>query len=147
MGGMRTGLSPTIGEARQKQSEMTGIYAEDEVVNEFRFGSGHALSQLGCYPKHGRFLCPSVRPTQRMTPMRIQRGRTVVMTPSTKTVSMERLRFFRPFVILLTLVFVLLGGFLLHSSVLSLGFARPWELLGGAVLFSLALVFACYFLG
>jgi CBS-domain-containing membrane protein len=57
----------------------------------------------------------------------------------------ERLRFFRPFVILLTLMFALLGGFLLHNSISSPGITQPWELLGGAVLFSLALTCA-YFL-
>jgi hypothetical protein len=66
------------------------------------------------------------------------------MTPSTKT---ERLRFIRRFIILLMIVFGFLGGFLLNNSLLSLGIIRLWELLGGAVLFSSALAFACYFLG
>ena len=68
------------------------------------------------------------------------------MNPNTKTVSMERLSSFRRFIILLMIVFGLLGGFLLYNSIFSLGIIRRWELLGGAVLFSSALAFACYFL-
>ena len=66
------------------------------------------------------------------------------MTPYTKT---KRVRFSRPFQILLLIVLGLLGGFLLHHSLLSLSLIRRWELLGGAVLFSSALALACYFLG
>jgi hypothetical protein len=69
------------------------------------------------------------------------------MTLNTKTVPMERLRHFRRFIILLTIVFGLLGGFLIYNSIFSLGIIRRWELLGGAVLFSSALAFVCYFLG
>ena len=74
----------------------------------------------------------------------ISRREEVLWPQITKTVSMERLKFSPPFVILLTLVFVLLGGSLLHNSISSPGITQPWELLGGAVLFSLALTFACF---
>jgi len=56
---------------------------------------------------------------------------------------MDRLRFFQGFAIVLTLTFLLAGGSLLHESISRPG--QPWELLGGALCCSLALMFA-YFL-
>jgi hypothetical protein len=56
----------------------------------------------------------------------------------------HRLRFFQGFVIVLTIVFLWTGGSLLHESI-SNPARQPWELLGGALLCSLALLFA-YFL-
>ncbi len=57
---------------------------------------------------------------------------------------MDRLNFFQVLVIVLTIVFLSVGGALLYESV-SNPTTQPWELLGGALLCSLALMFA-YFL-
>jgi CBS-domain-containing membrane protein len=57
---------------------------------------------------------------------------------------MDRLNFFQALVIVLTLTFLSVGGALLYESV-SNPATQPWELLGGALLCSLALMFA-YFL-
>jgi uncharacterized membrane protein YfcA len=57
---------------------------------------------------------------------------------------MDRLNFFQGLVIALTIVFLSVGGSLLHESI-SNPAMQPWELLGGALLCSLALMFA-YFL-
>ncbi len=57
---------------------------------------------------------------------------------------MDRLNFFQGLVIVLTLTFLSVGGALLYESV-SNPATQPWELLGGALLWSLALIFA-YFL-
>ena len=57
---------------------------------------------------------------------------------------MDRLNFFQGLVIVLTLTFLSVGGALLYESV-SNPATQPWELLGGALLCSLALMFA-YFL-
>ena len=57
---------------------------------------------------------------------------------------MDRLNFFQGLVIVLTIVFLSVGGALLYESV-SNPATQPWELLGGALLCSLALMFA-YFL-
>jgi len=57
---------------------------------------------------------------------------------------MDRLNFFQVLVIVLTIVFLSVGGALLYESV-SNPATQPWELLGGALLCSLALMFA-YFL-
>jgi uncharacterized membrane protein YdcZ (DUF606 family) len=54
---------------------------------------------------------------------------------------MDRLNFFQGLVIVLTIVFLSVGGALLYESV-SNPATQPWELLGGALLCSLALMFA-----
>ena len=57
---------------------------------------------------------------------------------------MDRLNFFQGFVIVLAIAFLSIGGSLLHESI-SNPAMQPWELLGGALLCSLGLIFA-YFL-
>jgi hypothetical protein len=57
---------------------------------------------------------------------------------------MDRLNFFQGFVIVLTIAFLSVGGSLLHESISTPG-SQPWELLGGALLCSLALMLG-YFL-
>ena len=57
---------------------------------------------------------------------------------------MDRLNFFQGLVIVLAIAFLSVGGALLYESV-STPATQPWELLGGALLCSLALMFA-YFL-
>jgi cell shape-determining protein MreD len=57
---------------------------------------------------------------------------------------MDRLNFFQGLVIVLAIAFLSVGGALLHESI-SNPATQPWELLGGALLCSLALIFA-YFL-
>ena len=57
---------------------------------------------------------------------------------------MDRLNFLQGLVIVLMLTFLSVGGALLYESV-SNPATQPWELLGGALLCSLALIFA-YFL-
>ena len=57
---------------------------------------------------------------------------------------MDRLNFFQGLVIVLAIAFLSVGGALLHESI-SHPATQPWELLGGALLCSLALMFA-YFL-
>ena len=57
---------------------------------------------------------------------------------------MDRLNFFQGIVIVLVIAFLSVGGVLLHES-LTTPAMQPWELLGGALLCSLALMFA-YFL-
>jgi CBS-domain-containing membrane protein len=54
---------------------------------------------------------------------------------------MDRLNFFQGLVIALTIAFLSVGGALLHES-LTTPAMQPWELLGGALLCSLALTFA-----
>ena len=57
---------------------------------------------------------------------------------------MDRLNFFQVLVIVLAIAFLSVGGALLHESI-SNPAMQPWELFGGAILCSLALVLA-YFL-
>jgi hypothetical protein len=57
---------------------------------------------------------------------------------------MDRLNFGHGLVIALTIAFLSVGGSLLHESI-SNPSMQPWELLGGALLCSLALTLA-YFL-
>jgi hypothetical protein len=57
---------------------------------------------------------------------------------------MDRLRFFQGFVILLATSLLFAGGSLLHQSI-SRPAKEPWDLLGGALLCSVALTLV-YFL-
>jgi len=57
---------------------------------------------------------------------------------------MDRLNFFQGLVIVLAIAFLSVGGALLHESIYDPG-KQPWELLGGALLCSLALMLG-YFL-
>jgi hypothetical protein len=52
---------------------------------------------------------------------------------------MDRLRFFQGFAIALILIFLSVGGMFLRDSILHP--EQAWELLGGALLCSLALMF------
>jgi hypothetical protein len=53
---------------------------------------------------------------------------------------MDRLRFFQGLIIVLSLAFLSVGGVLIHDSISHP--EQPWALLGGALLCSLALMFA-----
>jgi CBS-domain-containing membrane protein len=55
---------------------------------------------------------------------------------------MDRLHFFQGIVTALAIAFLTVGAALLHESMSSPG-TQPWALLGGALLCSLALMFAC----
>jgi hypothetical protein len=57
---------------------------------------------------------------------------------------MDKLRFFQGFMMVLTIAFLSVGFLLLRESIASPAM-QPWELLGGASLCSLALMFG-YFL-
>ena len=57
---------------------------------------------------------------------------------------MDRLNFFHGLIIALTIAFLSVGGSLLHESI-SNPAMQPWELLGGALLCSLGLMFAYLF--
>jgi hypothetical protein len=54
---------------------------------------------------------------------------------------MDKFNFFQGLVIVLAIAFLSVGGGLLHESI-SNPATQPWELLGGALLCSLALMFA-----